>query len=295
VDPCDCVRSRSTVDAPLAGVDGTEQLRTPHGGAALDENRALACQLRTVRLASRAIHVGRDVAVAIAEEQTMVLESVHKAVEATLAQIRTKHSDVEKALEKAYGYAVFPDVGRASAVLGGAHGRGEVFERGERVGSATMTQITLGVQLGGQTFSEIVLFNSKEALYRFKRGRVAFSANASVALLKAGAYAVSNYEKDVVTRAFSHGGMQLELAMGFQRFHYRSVQEEGLREQPTEDAMDADARAEREEESEGEEDKAKGEERPGPPHGMASAAARLGDVSSKVMDAIKTRGKQRTA
>ena len=161
----------------------------------------------------------------------MVLESMHDEVEATLASVRKTHRDVGKALKKAYGYAVFPSVGRASAVLGAAHGRGEVFEQGERVGIATLSQVTAGVQVGGQTFSELVLFNSKEALYRFKRGRIAFSANASVALMKAGACAVSNYEKDVVTRAFSHGGMQLELALGFQRFTYRSLEEEKLREQ----------------------------------------------------------------
>jgi hypothetical protein len=235
----------------------------------------------------------------------MALESVHSEVEATLARVKSKHRELGPALKKAHGYAVFPAVGRASAVLGGTHGRGEVFEHGELVGYATMSQATVGIQLGGQTFSEIVIFNSKEALYRFKRGRVAFTAQASVALLKAGACAVSDYEKDVVTRGFSQGGMLLELALGFQRFTYRSVQEESLREEPTKAAKQAEARHEPEEEAEegdgraeaqraereteegdgGARDEEEEEWRPSRPRAWVGAAAsRLGNVSSRLAD-----------
>ena len=61
-------------------------------------------------------------------------------------------------LKKAYGYAVFPSVGKAALVIGGAHGKGAVFERGKMIGYATMSQTTLGVQLGGSTFAEVLIF-----------------------------------------------------------------------------------------------------------------------------------------
>lgn len=218
----------------------------------------------------------------------MVLESAHKEVEATLSQIKKRHKDVAKAMKKAYGYAVFPAVGRASAVIGGTHGRGEVFEQGELVGTATLSQLTLGVQLGGQTFSEIVLFNSKEALYRFKRGRITFSASASAVMLKAGACALSNYEEDVVTRAFSHGGMQIEVAMGFQRFHFRSMHEQTLRERPTPEAEESGAGGDGRDEAE-EARASKEAEEDGGSQGRRGIRDRLSAASAKAADMIRSR------
>jgi hypothetical protein len=212
----------------------------------------------------------------------MMLESTHQEVEAALSQIREKHKDVAKAMKKAYGYAVFPAVSRGSAVLGGTHGRGEVFEQGQLIGYATVSQLTLGVQLGGQTFSEVVLFKSKEALYRFKRGRVTFSASASLVMLKAGVCAVSNFEPDVVTRAFSRGGMQVELGMGFQRFHFRSVQEQTLRERPPKEEQEARIRDGRESEAQDEDEHPK----------RRTRRERLSDASAKAAEMIRSRSRR---
>jgi hypothetical protein len=77
------------------------------------------------------------------------------------------------------------------------------------------------VQLGGQTFSEIIAFQDKAALDRFKAGRWAFAANASAVLVKAGAAASSNYEKGAAVFVSSEGGMMLEVAIGAQKFFYR--------------------------------------------------------------------------
>jgi len=106
----------------------------------------------------------------------MALEALHEEVVATLTRLKSKHPELKPALEKSVGYAIFPSMGRASAVLGGTYGRGEVYEGGKPIGFASLGQLTLGVQVGGQTFSEVVFFKSHDALDRFKQGRIAFTA-----------------------------------------------------------------------------------------------------------------------
>lgn len=139
-----------------------------------------------------------------------------------LKRIEAKNKGLPAELEKAAGYAVFPSVGRAGVLLGGGYGHGLVFVRGDPIGEATISQVTLGVQVGGQTFSEIVIFHSEEALERFKRGRVAVTANASADIVKAAATGTADYEKDATARAYSQGGTLLELSLGVQRFSFVS-------------------------------------------------------------------------
>ena len=146
--------------------------------------------------------------------------SLHQDVEATLNRLKIKHTGLDKRLQEAHGYAVFPAVGRASTVLGGAAGDGEVFEKGRSIGFANLRQLTVGVQLGGQTFSEILVFDSKEALEHFKTSPTTFTANATALLVKAGGTGTTDY-KGVETMAFKEGGELLELSLGGQKFNFQ--------------------------------------------------------------------------
>src|SRR5690242_10586603 len=94
--------------------------------------------------------------------------TLHKEVQSKLTELRTKHPELEKRLDEAFGYAVFPSVGRASTVVGVAAGDGEVFEHGKPIGFANVRQLTIGVQLGGQTFTELLIFNEEPAMKKFK-------------------------------------------------------------------------------------------------------------------------------
>ena len=90
---------------------------------------------------------------------------------------------------KAYGYAVFPSIIKAAIGVGGAHGKGEVFRRGKVIGRASLSQGSIGFQLGGQSYSEIVFFQNKAAFDRFKNGNLKFAAQASAIAVTAGAAA----------------------------------------------------------------------------------------------------------
>lgn len=160
-------------------------------------------------------------ALALAEKEQEALQELHEDSRATVRRMAEQDPGLQPLLDKAYGYAVFPSVGKASVVLGGAFGKGEVFQRGHLVGYAGLVQLTLGVQLGGQTFSEIIAFKDRPALERFKTGRTAFAANASAVLVKAGAAASAKFASGVTVFIASEGGMMLEAAVGAQKFVFK--------------------------------------------------------------------------
>lgn len=116
-----------------------------------------------------------------------------------------------------YGYAVFPTVGKGGLVVGGAHGKGRVYEHGHYVGDASMTQLSVGMQAGGQAYSQIVFFEDRRAFQEFTRGDFEFGADVSAVAITAAAEAsagtngasagASGGKKDAVTAGSYHNGL----------------------------------------------------------------------------------------
>ena len=150
-----------------------------------------------------------------------VLKKLHRNTKATLARLEKLNTGFNAKLKEAYGYAVFPMIGQAAVLAGAAYGTGEVFEDGGLIGYAAVLQLKLGIQLGGDTFSQVILFHNRQALDRLKQGKLAFSANAAAALVKGGARTANDYERDVTVLAFSHGGALIEASVGVQKFIFK--------------------------------------------------------------------------
>ncbi|NIP13672.1 MAG: hypothetical protein GWM88_02580 [Pseudomonadales bacterium] len=143
---------------------------------------------------------------------------------------------------KSYGYAVFPTIGKGGFGIGGARGKGRVFVGGNHVGNTTMTQLTIGFQIGGQGFSQIIFFQDERSFQEFSTGNFEFGANASAVAITAGASAsastsgasagASGGKKDATTAGTSYykgmkvftiakGGLMYEASIGGQKFSYR--------------------------------------------------------------------------
>ena len=131
-----------------------------------------------------------------------------------------KISSLKTYFKKARGYAVFPNVGKGGIGIGGARGKGEVFENGKVIGSTKLTQVSIGFQLGGQAFSQIIFFKDKKSLERFTEGNFEFGASASAALISEGANASADYSDGVAVLTFSKGGLMYEASIGGQKFSY---------------------------------------------------------------------------
>jgi lipid-binding SYLF domain-containing protein len=124
---------------------------------------------------------------------------------------------------EAHGYAVFPTVGKGAVGIGGAHGKGLVYERGVLIGKTSLTAVTFGFQLGGQAFREVIFFKDKTALDDFTRGNFEFQAGASAVALKAGASKDLGYNKGVAVMTATKGGLMYEAAVGGQKFTFEKI------------------------------------------------------------------------
>lgn len=134
-----------------------------------------------------------------------------------------KHTDpsLDHFLGKSYGYVIFPEVGKGGFIAGGAYGRGVVYEQGNWIGYADISQATIGLQAGGQTFRELIVFESKADLDRFTAGKLAFAANVSAVVLKSGAGDSARYTDGVAVFAEPIGGLMAEASIGGQQFTFR--------------------------------------------------------------------------
>ncbi len=121
---------------------------------------------------------------------------------------------------KAYGYVIFPQITKAGLGVGGAGGKGLVFQNNRVIGSAKMAQATLGLQAGVQQYAEVIFFENKEALDKFKSGKLKFSGQASAVALQEGASADIAYQEGVAIFTKIKGGVMAEASLGGQKFTY---------------------------------------------------------------------------
>lgn len=145
------------------------------------------------------------------------------AAESTVNRFKLKDPGMSKFFDQAHAYAVFPKITKGGAGIGAAHGEGGVvYERGAHVGFAEVSQVTVGAQLGGQSFSQIVFFQTPSAFNDFKYGRLKFSGNASAVWADSGSAAANDYREGVAVFAMPISGAMLEASIGGQEFKYRA-------------------------------------------------------------------------
>jgi lipid-binding SYLF domain-containing protein len=156
-----------------------------------------------------------------------------------------KSESVQPFLKSAYGYAVFPTIGKAGIGIGGAYGKGQVYRGGKVTGEAQLFKATIGFQLGGQAFSEIIFFKDKRAYDEFTSGSFEFDAAASAVAITAGVQAKAgtegatagasagpatgkqakaSYHKGMVVFVHTKGGLMYEAAIGGQKFSFTAKQ-----------------------------------------------------------------------
>jgi lipid-binding SYLF domain-containing protein len=140
----------------------------------------------------------------------------------TVEHFKQRDPGLKRFFDNAYGYAVFPTVGKGAIGIGGAYGKGQVFEKGRLVGTSKLAQLTIGFQLGGQAYSELIFFEDKAALDRFKSGNLEFSAQASAVAITLGASATADYEGGVAVFTMTKGGLMYEASIGGQSFSFEA-------------------------------------------------------------------------
>lgn len=122
--------------------------------------------------------------------------------------------------DESAGYVIFPSVGKGAFGVGGAYGEGCVYYKGELIGYSELSQLTIGLQVGGQAFREVVFFKYSSALDDFKKEKVEFSANASAVAVTAGSSGAVDYQGGVAVFTMAKGGLMFEASIGGQKFSF---------------------------------------------------------------------------
>jgi len=146
--------------------------------------------------------------------------------------------------KNAYGYAVFPTVGKGGLGIGGAYGKGQVYHGGKVTGTTKLVKVSIGLQAGGQAFSQIIFFKDKRAYDEFTSGEFAFDAQASAVAItagvqaqagstgatagasagpKTGAHAETKYHKGMAIFVHVKGGLMYEAAIAGQKFSFEPI------------------------------------------------------------------------
>lgn len=148
-------------------------------------------------------------------------------LELSVAQaiIKAKKKDpaMAKWFDAAYAYAIFPKVGKGGIGIGGAHGKGLVILADETVGKTSLSQITIGFQLGGQIYTEYIMFKDETAFQHFTRGNFEMGAQVSAVAINLGASADANYDGGVAVFTIATGGLMYEATIGGQKFKYKAI------------------------------------------------------------------------
>jgi lipid-binding SYLF domain-containing protein len=122
--------------------------------------------------------------------------------------------------KKGYGYAFFPEVTKGGFVVGGARGQGVVYEKGQHIGYADLTQMSVGFQGGLQDYSQLIVFENQAAMDRFKRNEIDFGANASAVVADKGAAMNAQFVDGVAVFVRPTRGAMVEASLAGQKITY---------------------------------------------------------------------------
>jgi len=151
------------------------------------------------------------------------LETMQDEVAEARDEFVEQDPGLERWFDTSYGYALYPTIGKGAVGVGGAGGDGLVYEQGELIGTSRMSQATIGLQLGGQAYREVVFFQNVDALDKFTQGDFQFAAQASAVAATAGASADADFVDGMAIFTMQKGGLMFEASIGGQRFSYRRV------------------------------------------------------------------------
>jgi lipid-binding SYLF domain-containing protein len=141
-------------------------------------------------------------------------------VATAIANFKSSDASLAKWFDTAYGYAVFPSVGKGAVVVGGGGGSGRVFEKTAYIGDVHMTQATVGAQIGGESYSEAIFFETKAALDRFKENRFEMTAGMNAIAASSGTSKDAKYTDGVAVFTMGKKGLMAEASIGGQKFKF---------------------------------------------------------------------------
>jgi len=149
------------------------------------------------------------------------METLQREADAALSDFRTTDQSLDSFLQRSAGYAVFPSIGKGGFIVGGAHGKGLVYENGRPIGEAELNQASVGFLAGGQTFRELIVFGTPEALANFRNGQMSLGADINAVALKTGVAGQAQFKNGVAVFVKPIGGAMFDASVAGQKFTFK--------------------------------------------------------------------------
>jgi lipid-binding SYLF domain-containing protein len=149
-------------------------------------------------------------------------DQLEARADSTIETMKARDASLQDLLGSSAGYVVFPDIGKGGFIVGGAFGRGVLYEHGMRMGFVQLDQASVGALAGGQSFAELIVFRDRYDIDRLKHGHYSVGANASAVALTSGAAASVPLDRGVVVITMPRGGLMAELSVSGQRLDYKA-------------------------------------------------------------------------
>ena len=179
-------------------------------------------QMRVVLLVLGAVGFQMMTGCATAPRSVQGKADIEHEAAAVLAKAQKNDPTLVDIFDAAVGYAVFPTVGKGAMGIGGAYGKGVLYEHGNAVGYCDLTQGSIGFQLGGQSYTEIICFESSQNVENFKQENFHFDAQATAVAIKSGAGANAKFTNGVAVFTMDEAGLMFEASVGGQKFSYQA-------------------------------------------------------------------------
>jgi lipid-binding SYLF domain-containing protein len=144
--------------------------------------------------------------------------------EQAMEALQKADSSLKKLVDESAGYVIFPSVGRGGFIIGGERGKGLVYQNGKVIGEAKVTEINIGAQVGGESFSELILFQTSEALRDFKASNWEMSAKVNAVAAAEGAAKNAKFQQGVAVFTLSKGGLMVQATVGGQKFKFKPLE-----------------------------------------------------------------------
>jgi lipid-binding SYLF domain-containing protein len=148
-------------------------------------------------------------------------DDLNAEAEKAIKALQSADSGLANCFNHAAGYVVFPSVGKGGLIFGAEHGNGLLYEKSKPVGEATLTEISVGPQVGGQSFYEVIFFQTSDAVDNFKQGNFEMSAEVSAVAAAEGASLNAKYRDGVMVFTLPRNGLMVQASIGGQKFKYK--------------------------------------------------------------------------
>ena len=160
---------------------------------------------------------------ALASTLTLPAEDLKAKSEEAIQNFKLADPSLTNFFAKAAGYAILPSVGEGGFIIGGEHGDGLVYAKGKLVGKLSMSEVSVGAQVGGGKFAEVIFFETDSALKGFETAKWEMSAVAKANMAASGVAANAKYEQGIAVFTLPKSGAMVAAAVGGQKFKFETV------------------------------------------------------------------------